>query len=83
MFLIAVIKITMPLNPIIYIGKKCILIDLHNYKMCSDFKLHVWVIFRSRSMKIGKMHQSSGFYSECVAAFINITQLMWQKSNSS
>lgn len=51
----------MHLDPIIYIGKNCILIDLHNYKMCSDFKLHVWVTFRSRSMKIGKMHQSSGF----------------------
>lgn len=41
--------------------KKCILIDLHDYKMCTDFRVDVWVVFRSRSMKIDKMHQSSGF----------------------
>lgn len=42
LFSIAVIKITMILNPIIFIGeKKCILIDLHNYNKYNDFKVNV------------------------------------------
>lgn len=40
LFLIAVIKITVLLNHHLHRGKKCILTDLHNYKMGSDFKLH-------------------------------------------
>lgn len=61
LFLMAVIKITMLLNPIIYIGKKCILIDLHNYKRSSDFKLNVCLVFRSRGVKNDKMHQSLAY----------------------
>lgn len=51
----------MLLNPIIYIGKKCILIDMHNYKISSDFKINVWFVFRSRGEKNDKIHQSPAY----------------------
>lgn len=64
LFLIAVIKNYYALKfQYLHRKKTCVLVDLHNYRMCSDFKLHVWGFFRSRSMKTDKMHQSSGFIS--------------------